>query len=235
MLICAEVGINHDGDMDLCHELVRQASINGADCVKFQLYDPKEIFKDEPHLIEEGLRCTITESDFDRIMGWCEEESIEPFFSVFDETRLSWTESAGVNKYKLASRSLKKTPDFCRKVIDTGKEVFASTGMVSISSAKDLLGSDTRYIYCVSKYPAEFSDYKNQPKDYLNSDWFGISDHTFGIENSLFAVSHGARFVEKHFTLSKTMSGSDHKCSITPSELYDLKKYSKLISKLVLS
>jgi len=233
MLICAEIGINHDGDMDLCHELIRQAAINGADLVKFQLYDPRDIFKDEPNLIEEGLRCMITESDFGRIMDWCAEESIEPFFSVFDETRLSWTENAGVNRYKLASRSLRKTPDFCRKVLDTGKEIFASTGMVALESAKDLLGSETKYIYCVSKYPAEFLDYANQPKQYSEHDWFGISDHTLGIENSLFAVAHGAKFVEKHFTLSKTMSGSDHKCSITPEELFDLKKYSKLLRKVV--
>lgn len=109
MLICAEIGINHDGDMDLCHELIRQAAINGADLVKFQLYDPRDIFKDEPNLIEEGLRCMITESDFGRIMDWCAEESIEPFFSVFDETRLSWTENAGVNRYKLASRYQQRT------------------------------------------------------------------------------------------------------------------------------
>ena len=71
--IIAEIGINHNGDMNLCHEMIRQASISGANLVKFQLYDPKEIFKYEPHLIKEGLRCSIKKDDFYRIIDWSRE------------------------------------------------------------------------------------------------------------------------------------------------------------------
>jgi len=234
-VVCAEIGINHDGDMNLCHELIRQASINGADLVKFQLYEPKILFADEPHLIEEGERCSISYDNFQQILDWCGEEDIEPLFSVFDESRLAWTEDHDIQKYKIASRTLVKTPEFSKVIADTGKPVYAALGMSTLEYARKILGSysNVEFLYCVSKYPSAYEDYKDQPKDYQNSPYYGISDHTLGIETSLVAAGRGARFIEKHFTLSKTMAGSDHKCSITPDELYDLKKYSKLMAKAV--
>ena len=233
MIICSEIGINHNGDMDLCHELIRQAAINGSDLVKFQLYDPKLLFADEPHLIPEGERCEISYDNFLRILDWCYEEKVEPFFSVFDESRLEWTERHKASQYKLASRSIIKTPEFSQLIAALGKPVYASLGMSSIENAKSLLGNyeNVKFLYCVSKYPSQYIDYKDQPKNYLNSDFYGLSDHTHGIEASLVACGRGAKFIEKHFTLSKTMPGSDHKCSITPEELRDLVKYSKLMYK----
>ena len=219
--------------MDLCHELIRQASINGADLVKFQLYEPKILFADEPHLIEEGQRCQFTYEQFKRVLDWCYEESIEPFFSVFDETRLEWTEKHNCKLYKIASRSVKKTPDFCRTLCELGKPTYVALGMETIERAKETIGdfSNVKYLFCKSQYPSQYSDYADQPTDYTNSQYFGISDHTHGIEMSLLAIARGARFVEKHFTLSKTMDGSDHKCSIIPNELSDMVRIGRLLSK----
>ena len=233
MIIAAEIGINHNGDMDLCHELIRQASINGADLVKFQLYEPKILFADEPHLIAEGQRCQFDYDQFKRVLDWCHEESIEPFFSVFDETRLEWTEKHDCKMYKIASRSVKKTPDFCKTICELNKPTYVALGMESLEKAKDILGDYTnvQYLFCKSLYPSQYQDYADQPLDYLNSEYYGISDHTHGIEMSLLAVARGALFVEKHFTLSKSMEGSDHKCSITPEELFDLKRYGTLLHK----
>lgn len=234
-MIAAEIGINHNGDMNLCHELIRQAAINGADLVKFQLYEPKILFADEPHLIEEGQRCQFSYDEFKRVLDWCYEESIEPFFSVFDETRLEWTEKEDIRRYKLASRSVKKTPEFCRIIAELGKETYVSLGMSSMSEGLSVLGNydNVHFLFCKSLYPAEYSDYADQPKNYLKSQYYGISDHTYGIETSLVALSRGAKFVEKHFTLSKTMEGSDHKCSITPDELRDLSRIGKQIKKII--
>jgi len=235
MKIAAEIGINHNGDMDLCHELIRQSSINGADLVKFQLYEPKILFADEPHLIQEAQRCQFTYEQFLRVLDWCDEEDIEPFFSVFDEDRLEWTEKQNISIYKLASRSIKKTPEFSKIICSLGKPVYASLGMNSLNEAKKLLSGyqNVNFLFCKSLYPAEYSDYSDQPKDYDNSGFFGISDHTYGIETSLIALSRGANFVEKHFTLSKSLEGSDHKCSITPDELKDLTRIGKQIHKVI--
>lgn len=235
MKIAAEVGINHNGDMNLCHELIRQAAINGADLVKFQLYEPRILFKDEPHLIEEAQRCQFTQEQFKRVLQWCSEENIEPFFSVFDTDRLEWTEKENISIYKLASRSIKKTPEFSKIICDLGKETYVSLGMSSLEEGRCLLGEyeNVKFLYCKSLYPAEYSDYADQPKDYQKSFYHGISDHTYGIETSLVAIARGADFVEKHFTLSKTMEGSDHKCSITPEELRQLSMFGKQMAKVI--
>ena len=233
MNIAAEIGINHNGDLDLCHELIRQASINGADLVKFQLYEPKILFADEPELIPEGERCQFSYDEFKRVLDWCHEESIEPFFSVFDETRLEWTEKHDCKIYKLASRSVKKTPGFCKVICGLNKPTYASLGMESLEKAKQIMGDypNVKYLFCKSLYPAQYRDYADQPADYANSEYHGISDHTHGIEISLLAIARGASFVERHFTLSKSMDGSDHKCSITPLELFELKKYGRMLNK----
>jgi len=121
-----------------------------------------------------------------------------------------------------------------------GKPVYASLGMATIERVHSALGSpkNIKYLFCVSKYPAEYSDYSNQPAVYnapslSGTRLYGISDHTLGIETSLVAIGRGAKFVEKHFTLNKALEGSDHKCSITPDELYDLTKYAKLMDKVI--
>ena len=234
LTIAAEIGINHNGDMDLCHELIRQASINGEDLVKFQLYEPKILFADEPHLIKEGQRCQFNYDQFKRVLDWCHEESIEPFFSVFDETRLEWTEKHDCKIYKIASRSVKKTPDFCKTICKLGKPTYVALGMESLEKAKDIMGdySNVKYLFCKSLYPSQYKDYADQPTDYVNSEYYGISDHTHGIEMSLLAIARGASFVERHFTLSKTMEGSDHKCSITPEELKQLCLIGKNLQKV---
>ena len=235
LIIAAEIGINHNGDMNICHEMIRQASINGADYVKFQLYEPKILFADEPHLIEEAQRCQFTKDQFKQIVDWCYEENIEWFASVFDEDRLEWTEELEMSMYKLASRSIKKTPEFSKTIASLGKPTFASLGMsAGINIIELFKGYDNvKYLYCISEYPASFESYKNQPIDYTKSLYSGISDHSLGIENSLIAISRGAQFVEKHFTLSKTMDGSDHILSITPDELFALSKYGKEIAKRI--
>lgn len=235
MKIAAEIGINHNGDMNLCHELIRQAAINGADLVKFQLYEPKILFRDEPHLIEEAERCQFSRDEFKKVLQWCNEEQIEPFFSVFDEDRLEWTEKENIGIYKLASRSIKKTPEFSKIICELGKETYISLGMSSIEEGRELLGhySNAKFLFCKSLYPAEYSDYADQPKDYTQSFYHGISDHTYGVETSLIAIARGAKFVEKHFTLAKSLDGSDHKCSITPEELRQLSMMGKQMSKVV--
>ena len=106
--------------------------------------------------------------------------------------------------------------------------------MESLEKAKDIMGdySNVKYLFCKSLYPSQYKDYADQPTDYVNSEYYGISDHTHGIEMSLLAIARGASFVERHFTLSKTMEGSDHKCSITPEELKQLCLIGKNLQKV---
>lgn len=234
MLVIAEIGINHNGSLDLAHELIRQAKFAGADIAKFQFYDPYRLFGPEgshpnPKDFEHALAVSFGYEEAQRLKTWCDEESIEFAASVFDHERFEWMESLGVRRHKIASRVVQDT-DLCRRILATGKETFISLGMWQ-GSGIPYKADNARYLYCVPKYPCEYSDIR-LPTSFVDSIYDGFSDHTIGIEASLVAVARGAKVIEKHFTLSKAAPGPDHICSVTPDELADLCRYSGLMQKL---
>jgi sialic acid synthase SpsE len=93
----------------------------------------------------------------------------------------------------------------------------------------DFPGYNPQFLYCVSKYPTEFSDLIFDKIDFTKYD--GFSDHTIGITAPILAMSRGAKIIEKHFTLDKTMYGPDHACSMTPDELTSICKYAEEFQK----
>src|SRR5262245_9736140 len=114
MIIIAEIGINHNGNIHLAHELIRQAKIAGADIAKFQFYDPYKICGPQgSHPNAEALAQALTvqfgRADAKRLKAWCDEEGIEFMASVFDVERLEWTQELGVTRHKIASRALENT------------------------------------------------------------------------------------------------------------------------------
>lgn len=221
MIIIAEVGINHNGGIDLAHEMIKQAKLNGADIVKFQFYDPAKIFgpkgsypdKDN---YEFALKVQFGFDQAKQLKQWCDRERIEFMASVFDLERFKWVESLGVKRHKIASRVV-EDKELCEAILATGKETFISLGFWE-GEGVPYNTSNARYLYCVPKYPCPHSDI-HMPRDFSDSIYQGVSDHTIGIETVLVAVSRGAKIVEKHFTLDKDSSGPDHICSMTPEEL----------------
>lgn len=246
--IIAEIGINHNGNINLAHELIRQAAISGADVAKFQAYSVDALFGPDGEDPNPEIHVAVKPLEFNKAQlaqckDWCHEEGIEFMCSVFDEERLGWMEALGVKRHKIASRTSKYTPDLARKIADTGKPCYMSLGFNSTRIQKDLDGDgkyfepyyNVKCLYCVAEYPTEYKNIKVPEKfvDRTNDGFYGFSDHTIGIEASLVAVARGAKIIEKHFTLDKSAEGFDHICSITPAELKDLAKYSKLMSKVV--
>lgn len=234
MLIIAEIGINHNGNLNLAHELIRQAKLAGADVAKFQFYDPYKLFGPEgshpdPANLEHALAVTFGFEEACRLRDWCDEETIEFAASVFDLERFEWMEQLGVKRHKIASRAVRDI-DLCQRILATGKETLVSLGMWQ-GDGVPYAAPNVRYLYCVAKYPCEYSDIR-LPLSFRDSMYEGFSDHTIGIEASLVAVARGASIIEKHFTLNKGLSGPDHVCSVTPSELADLCKYSRLMQKM---
>lgn len=231
--IIAEIGINHNGNINLAHELIRQAAIAGADVAKFQAYSVDKLFHPEhgedPN--EEIWKAVgsleFSYNDFVKIKEWCDEENIEFMCSVFDEERLDWMERLGVKRHKIASRVTKLNRDLAKKIIGTGKECLVSLGFGS--SKLETQYSNVKYLYCVSEYPTEYKSLE-LPMDFIKEGYWGFSDHSLGIEASLVAIVRGAKVVEKHFTINKAAEGFDHICSVDPAELNDLVKYSKRIS-----
>lgn len=241
VFIIAEVGINHNGSMPLAHELIRQAAICGADVAKFQAYSVEALFgpqgEDPNEEICRGVKpLEFNKEQFTQLKEWCDEEGIEFMCSVFDEERLEWMEDLDVKCHKIASRVSKLNRPLAQKMIDTGKTCYMSLGFDS--KPVDNNPENVKYLYCVAEYPTEYKSLK-LPKEFSKeraasyTAYYGFSDHTLGIEASLVAIGRGAQVIEKHFTLNKGLPGFDHVCSITPDELADLVKYSRLMQKVL--
>ena len=223
MTFIAEIGINHNGNMDLLQELVRQAAIAGADYAKVQLYNPRELFDNdqERHLIPEAQKCKLGKDNWQSFRQWCHTYGIKPLASAFDLETLEWCK--GLDAIKIASRTTKRNPEVLAKALTDFETVFISMGM-GLDPRSDLIlakNVNWRKLACVSKYPSLPSDYKEfkyRPEILYD----GISCHCIGHENALRAIAHGARIVERHFTLSKALPGSDHILSSTPEEFAEL-------------
>jgi sialic acid synthase SpsE len=224
MEIIAEIGQNHNGDMELARELIRSAKANGASVAKFQVFDTDSIFgKENNEWYEYNRKAQLTRDNVLYLARECEKAGMEFMASVFDLERLKWLEEAGVKRYKVASRSINDR-ELINAIIKTGKPIIISLGHWHKKEFPKINSSAPLYfLYCVSKYPAGLEELKLSTVDF--NKYTGFSDHTVGITAALVALSRGARIIEKHFTLDKKMYGPDHACSMTPDELKQIHNF----------
>jgi len=226
MEIIAEIGQNHNGEMSLALELIHAAKENGADVAKFQLYDARKLFpKEGNEWFDYNCKTEITRDQLGVLVEECNKINIEFMASAFDQERITWLEKANVRRHKVASRSLKDT-NLLNSFAATGKPLLISLGMWEeegrfprIETSADLL-----FLYCVSKYPTRLSELSFSSIDFCKT-YAGFSDHTIGITAAQIAFARGAKTVEKHFTLDKSLYGPDHTGSMTPDELKALHKF----------
>lgn len=223
LTLISEIGINHNGQFKYIEEMIRQIVSGGADLIKLQLYTSKLLFGDESR-----KKYEFTFEQVKDIKSICDHYDIEFFASVFDDEKLEWCEMLGIKRYKLASRMVAKDLSFCQKIINMGKPVIASLGMWN---HLELPFNDNNVIYlnCISKYPTRYNDLK---KFTYNNKIVGLSDHSYGISNILYNIAHGAKIIEKHFTLDKTMEGNDHIISMNFNELISINQYGREIEKV---
>lgn len=223
--IIAELGINHNGDFRLIEEMVRQASLNGADYAKFQLYSSIKVFGDDSREKNEFTRSQVVE-----LHSMCDHYSIKFLASVFDEEYLGWCLELGDTTFKIASRTVVNDFKLCEKIILAADTVFASLGFWPHSECFPFdewysfpIQDKVKYFNCISIYPTSYDRLKIL-RPYGHS-ITGYSDHSYGLGAALHQVAAGANIVEKHFTLDKTLAGNDHIGSMTPEELRDLRKF----------
>ena len=220
--IIAEIHPQHGGSLMVIREMIRQAKLNGADVVKFQLYDAKKLLRTAWEYLE------LSKDNTAQIKGWCDEEEIEFMASVFDETRLEWCERLNVKRYKIASPSVRNNRALCEQILALKKETIISLGQWN--EIKKPFGEDPKihYLYCKSKYPALLEDMKDFPMDFPALGLAGYSDHTLGIDMCLLSIARGARIIEKHMTLDKTQTKETEKahiCSMIPEELAQIRRF----------
>ena len=226
MLFVAEIGLNHDGNFDLAYELIRQAKLAGADIAKFQFG-----WRNKPD--------EINFIDLDRaskLKEWCDYWGLEMLASIITEDALDLAHHIGMQRFKIASRTVIDNPALCARILSEGKETFVSLGMWEGKNFPfgEPDGKCLRYIFCRSKYPAYPNDLVGLPERFHPYGYYGYSDHLHGIEACLLAVARGAQYIEKHFTLNKTSRViRDHVLSATPTEFRSLAELGRPLSKLV--
>ena len=224
MIYVAEIGMNHNGNFDLALELIRKAKESGANIAKFQFG-----WRDKP----DEINCIDldTAKNLKDYSEYCE---IEFMASIITEKALELALKIGVNRFKIASRTVIENPDLCKKIINEGKEVFCSLGFWK----EDFFPFGTpheklRYIYCVSEYPALPKNMKSFPINFSDDTYYGYSDHYLGNSACLIAIARGAKFIEKHFTLNKSSQViRDHTLSATPDEFKLIVSQGNEISRL---
>lgn len=244
--VVAEIGINHNGDLDLARRLIGVAAAAGCDAVKFQkrtvdvVYSADELAKPRESPfgttngdLKRGLE--FDESDYREIDGFCRSLKIRWFTSCWDEASVDVIGRFDVPAFKIASASLTDM-NLLRHTRATGKPIILSTGMSTldqIDRAVDVLGKQALVIlHSCSTYPAYYSELNLRTIQTL-SDRYGVvvgySGHETGIPSSVAATVLGASLVERHITLDRSMWGTDQAASLEPNGLNRLVRDIRLV------
>lgn len=239
--IIAEAGVNHNGSLDMAMQLVDVAVDAGADAVKFQKRELKELYPaellEDPNIAEWAFQymlpvlkqTELSADDFRRIKEYCNKRGIRFMCTPWDETSLELLKELGVEVYKVASADLVNLP-LLEQIAATGKPMILSTGMATLREIErtvaflNELGVSFALLHCVSTYPAPFESLNLRFIETLKkfNVPVGYSGHERGIVMPLVALTLGACIIEKHITLDRTLPGPDHPASLEPQGIKKL-------------
>lgn len=244
VLIIAEAGVNHNGDLKKAKELIDAAASSGADYVKFQSFKADKLVSPNARKadyqiqnFEEGdsnqfnmlKKLELSDSDHHELMAYCAAQNVAFLSTAFDVEGLDYLNSLGLEIFKVPSGEITNFP-YLRKLAEIGKPVILSTGMASLKEIEVALEvlkrgldlNDITVLHCNTEYPTSFNDVNLKAmlhiKDACGVE-VGYSDHTLGIAVPIAAVALGGSVIEKHFTLDRNLPGPDHAASLEPSEL----------------
>lgn len=254
--IIAEVGPNHNGSYEMAREYVEQLSVIGVDAIKFQISVPENLlsldsfqakYQKENSKAKSALEMSkslqLTREQHVILAELCKEKGVDYLCSAFEYTSIEFLDKEiDVPYFKIPSGEIFSV-DIIEYISNRNKPVILSSGMASyaeIETALDLVNQnfkkDIVLLHCVSKYPAEAKDINLSVMLELKQRFgipVGYSDHTVGNEAAIAAVALGARVVEKHVTLDKSLPGPDHKASATVDEFAQLVKSIRQVEKLM--
>jgi N,N'-diacetyllegionaminate synthase len=242
-LIIAEAGVNHNGDLALAKQLVEAAAQAGADLVKFQTFTADQLATSHAKMAEyqrvntgelssqlEMLRhLELSPADHEKLMAHCDSCGIGFFSSAFDLDGLSYLHSIGAQRFKVPSGEITNLP-YLRHMASFGMPVILSTGMSNMGEIEEaidtmesagLARNFLTVLHCNTEYPTPAHDVNLNAMVSIRQAFgveVGYSDHTLGTEVPIAAVALGAKVIEKHLTLDRSMLGPDHKASLEPTE-----------------
>lgn len=236
--IIAEIGVNHNGSVELAKKMIKSACDCGVDAVKFQTFVSEDLVSEnaktaeyqekntnENSQLEMLKKLELSYEDFFELKKYAENCGVIFLSSPFDFKSVDLLEKLDVSLYKLGSGELTNF-ELIDYVLKTNKPLILSTGMATLDEIKetyDFIKNKNQLVilHCITGYPTSFEEANLNFIKTLQKELdvpIGFSDHSPGIELPIAAVALGACVVEKHFTLDKTLEGPDHKASLNPEE-----------------
>lgn len=234
--VIAEVGNNHNGQLENARKLVDFSAAAGADCVKFQLRRMDQVYRKKTlsksgedlgtqYTLDLLDRFQLTPEQMAEIAGYVRSKGLVFMCTPWDRSSVDFLEGLGVPAYKVASADFTNI-DLIRHIVSKNKPVILSTGMStpqeieSVVNELESLGAEFALLHCNSTYPAPVKDIHLRCIDSLKAYEapVGYSGHERGIAISLAAVAMGACLLERHITLDRNWEGVDHKASLLPDE-----------------
>ena len=244
--IIAEIGANHDGDVDKAIELVEMAARSGADAIKLQTYTASELTVNTDRVVTWGPkgaekqetigglfdRLALPRDQHEVVFKHAQSLGVEAFSTPFSIDGVDFLNGLKVPAYKVASSDV-NFRDLLTVTAKSGKPVILSTGkanMSEIARAVEHLNANglehLAILHCVAQYPAPIDEMKLHTIPALKGMWpnaiIGFSDHSHGITAALGAIALGAKIIEKHITYDKAAIGPDHWFSSDEAELTEL-------------
>ena len=245
VIIIAEAGVNHNGDINLAKKLIDVAVEAGVDYVKFQTFKSESLVsksaKKADYQIENTQDSTenqlqmlkkleLSHEQHVELMAYCRQKNISFFSTAFDLDSLIYLKELGLTMVKIPSGEITNLP-YLRKAAELFSKVIISTGMSTLEDIEKALnvflsaGIKREAIYilhCNTEYPTPMKDVNLLAMVSIKNNFnveIGYSDHTLGIEVPTAAVALGAKMIEKHFTLDRSLPGPDQLASLEPLEL----------------
>lgn len=245
VIIIAEAGVNHNGDISLAKNLIDVAADAGVDYVKFQTFNTKKLVSKSAQKADyqkENInnasetqlnmlqKLELSKEDHRILIEYCKTKDIKFLSTAFDLDSIDFLQELKIDLWKIPSGEITNLP-YLKKIGSLQKPVIISTGMAEMTEIEDAInvikaaGTELGLItvlHCNTEYPTPMCDVNLTAMNTIQTEFnvtVGYSDHTLGIEIPIAAVALGATVIEKHFTLDKTMEGPDHKASLEPNEL----------------
>lgn len=250
VLIIAEAGVNHNGNLDNAFKLIDAAVDAGVDYVKFQTFKSENLVSKSAKKADYQIQNTgnstdsqyemlkkleLSHENHELLIDYCKQKNIQFFSTAFDLDSLSYLKEIGLDLVKIPSGEITNLP-YLRKAAQLFNKVILSTGMctmedieaaINVFLAEDISKDDITILHCNTEYPTPMNDVNLKAMLSIQQEFgteIGYSDHTLGIEVPVAAVALGASVIEKHFTLDNTMEGPDHAASLEPQQLKEMVK-----------
>ena len=238
VFIIAEIGVNHNGDINLAKKMIKEAAKTGVNAVKFQTFIAEDMLTEnarkakyqeknttEPSQLEMIKTLELSEDDFIELSKYADSNNVLFLSSPFDKKSVDILDKLNVPGFKIGSGELNNF-ELLEYIESKGKPIIISTGMATLEEIQETFDFITNkdkliILHCITGYPSKIEDanlkFITTLKDKFNVP-IGFSDHSSAIELAIASIGLGACVIEKHFTIDKTLDGPDHEASLEPKE-----------------